>query len=57
MSDHARYLFETSFDEDEEAPNPELEAAFARGIEAGIEAARAQSEQTLADAATKIVEQ
>jgi flagellar assembly protein FliH len=56
MSDHARYLFETSFDEDDEAPNPELEAAFARGLEAGMEAARTQSEQTLATAATSMVE-
>jgi len=56
MSNHAKYLFERTFDEDGSAPNPELEAAFARGHEAGVEAARAQSEQMVAAAAVQIVE-
>jgi len=55
MSDQPKYLFERTFDEDGSAPNPELEAAFARGHEAGIEAARAQSEQKVAEAAVQIV--
>jgi len=56
MSKHAKYLFETSFDDDRSAPNPEVEAAFARGHEAGVEAARSQSEQMVAQAAVKIVD-
>lgn len=56
MSKHAKYLFDTTFDEDGSAPNPEVEAAFARGHEAGLQAARAQSEQLVAEAAVQIVE-
>lgn len=56
MSKHAKYLFETTFDDDGSAPNPEVEAAFARGHEAGLEAARTQSEQRVAEAAVQIVE-
>jgi flagellar assembly protein FliH len=56
MSEHAKYLFDTRFDDDGSAPNPEVEAAFARGHEAGLQAAREQSEQQVAVAATQIVE-
>ncbi|HUT50198.1 MAG TPA: FliH/SctL family protein [Alphaproteobacteria bacterium] len=56
MSDHAKYLFERTFDEDGSEPNPELEAAFARGHEAGVEATRVQSERMVAEAAAQIVE-
>jgi len=55
MSDQPKYMFERTFDEDGSAPDPELEAAFARGHEAGVEAARAQSEQKVAEAAVQIV--
>ena len=56
MSKHAKYLFETRFDDDGSAPNPEVEAAFARGHEAGLQAAQVQSEQMVAEAAMQIVE-
>ena len=56
MTKHAKYLFETRFDDDGSAPNPEVEAAFARGHEAGVQAAQTQSEQLVADAATQIVD-
>jgi flagellar assembly protein FliH len=56
MSKHAKYLFDTTFDEDGSAPNPEVEAAFVRGHEAGLQAAQAQSEQMVAEAAVQIVE-
>jgi flagellar assembly protein FliH len=56
MSKHAKYLFETTFDDDGTAPNPEVEAAFARGREAGLEAAKTQSEHRVAEAAAQIVE-
>lgn len=56
MSKHAKYLFDTTFDDEGSAPNPEVEAAFARGHEAGLLAARAQSEQVVANAAVQIVE-
>jgi len=56
MSQHAKYLFDKSFDEEGSAPNPELEAAYARGHAAGVEEAQMQSEQRVAQAAMQIVQ-
>jgi len=57
MNEYAKHLFQTSFDEDDDAVNPEIEAAFAAGREAGIEAARANSEQSLEQSTAQIVAQ
>lgn len=57
MPDNGKFLFERSFDEGPGAKtDPQIEEAFARGREEGLEAARLESERLLATETAKILE-